>query len=633
MGVEQYRAILQTSLDGFVTVDLAGHLLDVNETYCQMTGYTRDELLAMSVADLETSEDHSQSERRLRSLMETGSGRLESQHRAKDGRLIDVEVSAAYLPRESQVVAFIRDITQRKRAEEALRESEERYRQIIETAQEGIWLIAEDSTVSYVNARLAAMLGYSREEIVGRSVDSFIEEKNHQAARTNRERRRQGLKEQYLFTFRRKDGSLLHTIVSSNPLFDKQGGFRGSLGMLTDITERTLAEAERAKLEDQLRQAQKLESIGRLAGGVAHDFNNLLTVINGYSELLLKGLTPDDPARAYVLQIREAGERAANLTQQLLAFSRKQVIQPQPLNLNALVADAKTFLAHVVGEGVQLETRPSPFSCLVLADPNQIHQVLMNLAVNGRDAMPNGGRLTIGTSAIEVTTEYAASNPDATPGPYAVLEVSDTGVGMGEDTLRNIFEPFFTTKEQGKGTGLGLSTVYGIVRQAGGWISVESRPNAGSTFRIYLPRLDEAMPVPQPCPRAAVAVHGSETILVVEDEEELRQLAVTVLVSHGYRVLDAANGRMALQLADRHLGPIHALLTDVVMPGMNGREVADCIKSRRPEVKVLFMSGYAEDVIATQRLREEGIALIQKPFTPDELISELRGLFARPENN
>jgi signal transduction histidine kinase len=213
----------------------------------------------------------------------------------------------------------------------------------------------------------------------------------------------------------------------------------------------------------------------------------------------------------------------------LLASAANRLSSPAP-ELNALVADAKTFLAHVVGEGVQLETRPSPFSCLVLADPNQIHQVLMNLAVNGRDAMPNGGRLTIGTSAIEVTTEYAASNPDATPGPYAVLEVSDTGVGMGEDTLRNIFEPFFTTKEQGKGTGLGLSTVYGIVRQAGGWISVEAAQR-GSTFRIYLPRLDEAMPVPQPCPRAAVAVHGSETILVVEDEEELRQLAVTVLVS------------------------------------------------------------------------------------------------------
>ncbi|MCE5308151.1 MAG: PAS domain S-box protein [Acidobacteriales bacterium] len=633
MGVEHYRAILQTSLDGFVTVDTAGHLLDVNETYCQMTGYTRDELLAMTVADLDAGEDHSQAERRLQSLMETGSGRLESQHSAKDGRLIDVEVSAAYLPRESQIVAFIRDITQRKRDEEALRESEERYRQIIETAQEGIWLIAEDSTVSYVNARLAAMLGYSREEIVGRSVDSFIEEKNHLAARTNRERRRQGLKEQYLFTFRRKDGSLLHTIVSSNPLFDKQGAFRGSLGMLTDITEQTLAEAERAKLGDQLRQAQKMESIGRLAGGVAHDFNNLLTVINGYSELLLKGMKPGNKARAYVSQIREAGERAANLTQQLLAFSRKQIVQPQTMCLNTLVADAETFLAHVVGEQIELIIRRASSSSLVLADPSQAHQVLMNLAVNARDAMPNGGKLIIETSTFEVTPEYAASNPDAAPGSYAVLTVTDTGIGMAEDTLRNIFEPFFTTKEKGKGTGLGLSTVYGIVRQTGGWISVESQPKVGTTFRIYLPRLDDATPGPQPCSHATADPHGSETVLVVEDEEDVRQLAVTVLISHGYRVLDAANGRLALQVADRHPGPIHVMLTDVIMPGMNGRELADCMKSRRPDVKVLFMSGYTEDVIAPQRLREDRIALIQKPFTPDELISELRALLTRPENN
>jgi PAS domain S-box-containing protein len=622
---EQYRAILRTTLDGFWIVDLQGRLLEVNDAYCRLTGYTRDELLGKTFVDVEAMEDETEIAQRIERLIETGSSRFETRHRSKDGRLIEVEVSTTYLPSEAKVFAFLRDITERNQAEETLRESEERYRRIIETAQEGIWVIGEDGLVTYVNDRLASMLGHSRDAILGHPVDDFIDLEFHETARGNRERRKLGLKEQYLFTFRRKDGSPLHTIVSSNPLFDKQGNFLGSLGMLTDITERTLAEKDRAKLEEQLRQAQKMESVGRLAGGVAHDFNNLLTVINGYSELLLKALRQEDPARANVEQIRMAGERAANLTQQLLAFSRKQIIQPIPLSLNTVVTDAEKLLRRVVGEDIELVTRLTPAIWPIMADPSQIHQVLMNLAVNARDAMPKGGKLAIETDMIESTAEDTARNPDAAPGSYAVLAVSDTGFGMDEDTLKNIFEPFFTTKEKGKGTGLGLSTVYGIVRQGGGWISVVSKPGVGSTFKIYLPRIEEPALRHDSAGHTDIPSRGGETVLVVEDQDELRMLAVTILRTHGYRVLDACNGREALDLIERHAGRIHAMVTDVVMPGMTGRELADHVKMRRPELKVLFVSGYAEeDVIAPGGLLEEDFAFLQKPFTPDTLAAKLR---------
>lgn len=382
--------------------------------------------------------------------------------------------------------------------------------------------------------------------------------------------------------------------------------------------DRTL-KTEEALRESQERymQAQKLESIGRLAGGVAHDFNNLLTVINGYSDLVYHQLPESDPVRSQINEVRKAGTRAAELTQQLLAFGRKQVGRPKPLDLNALVAEAEKMFQRLLGEDVQLITRLDPSLGLVMADPGHIHQVLMNLAVNARDAMPNGGALIIETANAEDVGRDAVR-----------LSFSDTGGGMDEHTRQHIFEPFFTTKGPNKGTGLGLATVYGIVQQSHGWIDVASEPGKGATFRVFFPRVEGEVTQSQTAP-AALSLQGSETILVVEDQEEVREFLVKALARRGYRVLQAADGNQALELSLRHSAAIHVLLTDVVLPGMNGRELADQFRTARPEIKVLYTSGYTQDVIANRGVLHRDVAYIAKPYTADEIAAKVREAIAR----
>jgi CheY-like chemotaxis protein len=376
-----------------------------------------------------------------------------------------------------------------------------------------------------------------------------------------------------------------------------------------------------------LQQAQKLESVGRLAGGVAHDFNNLLTVINGYSGLLLKRLDhPNDPLENGLEQIRQAGERAAGLTQQLLAFSRHQLIEPRPLSANAVLADAERMLQRIVGEDIEFITRLHASPGLVMADPVQIHQVLMNLVVNARDAMPNGGKVIIETMNVDVDERYRAPHLELAPGPYVLLSVTDTGIGMDEPTRLRVFEPFFTTKEKGIGTGLGLSTVYGIVRQAGGCISVYSEPGLGTTFKVYLPRLAEGAPAEATDRPGSSGLQGSETVLVVEDQEEVRRLAAEVLRTYGYNVIQAATGLEALQLAEHYSGRIDLVLTDVVMPGMAGPELIDRFRALQPGIKVLCMSGYTADAAALLGVLDSGVAFISKPFAPDVLAAEVRAI-------
>jgi nitrogen-specific signal transduction histidine kinase/ActR/RegA family two-component response regulator len=396
-----------------------------------------------------------------------------------------------------------------------------------------------------------------------------------------------------------------------------------------DITERKRAEAERENLQTQLVQAQKMESIGRLAGGVAHDFNNLLTVINGYSDLLLARLRAGDPLRDSLTQIRKAGGRAAELTAQLLAFGRKQAVQLRPVSVSRLVMDSVEMLQRLVGEDIDLVTELDPAPGEVMADEGQLHQVLMNLAANARAAMPAGGRLVIRTSRRELDEGGAAEVPGAVPGACVVLEVSDSGTGMSEEVRQNIFEPFFTTKEVGQGTGLGLAMVYGIVRQAGGWITVESQPGAGSTFRIGLPLLPEAASGVRPDTPKPAAVEGSETVLVAEDQDQVRKLAVAILEAHGYRTLEARSGDEALEVAGRHPGPIHLLLTDVVMPRMSGAELASRLKAERGELKVLYMSGYTADRISLQVPPDPSVDYLQKPFSPEALAEQVRALLER----
>jgi signal transduction histidine kinase len=375
------------------------------------------------------------------------------------------------------------------------------------------------------------------------------------------------------------------------------------------------AEAQLRESQERYVQAQKLESIGRLAGGVAHDFNNLLTVINGYSEVVLGKLPNDDPLRSPVNQIRAAGERAADLTQQLLTFGRKQIIQPRPVNLNTVVQDAEKMFRRVLGEDVILTTSLTPDLGLVLVDPGQIHQVLMNLVVNARDAMPDGGHLSI---------ETAEGKIDAITNAAIVLIVRDTGHGMDEQTREHIFEPFFTTKGLAKGTGLGLATVYGIVKQSQGWIQVHSDPGKGTSFEIYLPRVGGAESLIPATESAAVQLVGTETILLVEDQDEVRAFAAKALTSFGYRVIDAADADQALARSEQHAGPIDVLLTDVVLPGMNGRELAERIKTARPAIAVLYTSGYTDDVIAQRGVLDREVAYIAKPYTAEAIAAKIR---------
>ena len=403
---------------------------------------------------------------------------------------------------------------------------------------------------------------------------------------------------------------------------------------LVSAVKRALREAEeraeRKKLEEQLRQAQKMEAIGQLTGGIAHDFNNMLTVIIGYSELMLQRLKADDPLRSEVEQVKEAGVRASLLTRQLLAFSRKQVLQPRVLDLNAVLTNMDRMLQRLIGEDIDLVTVPAPGLGRVLADPGQIEQVIMNLAVNARDAMPQGGKLTIETANVELDEAYARQHGPVQPGPYVMLAVSDTGCGMDAETQARIFEPFFTTKEVGKGTGLGLSTVYGIVKQSSGDIWVYSEPGRGTTFKIYLPWVEGAVDTVEPGVAPARDVRGSETILLVEDDVGIRRLVRQVLAERGYWVLEAIHGTHAIQISEQNTVPIHLLATDLVMPGMSGRELAEHLKPSRPNMKVLFMSGYTDKAIVHHGELDPGTAYLQKPFTPDALARKVREVLDSP---
>jgi len=383
---------------------------------------------------------------------------------------------------------------------------------------------------------------------------------------------------------------------------------------------------ERRALERQLRTAQKMEAVGRLSGGIAHDFNNLLGVIIGYSQVLKRSLKPEHPLYEHAEEIEKASQRAVSLTRQLLAFSRQQVLEPVVLNMNALVSDMEKMLPRLIGEDIALTLTLDPALGQVKADPGQIEQVIMNLAVNARDAMPDGGKLTIQTANVDLDTTYTHQHPGSRVGSYVMLRVTDTGTGIDPEIQAQIFEPFFTTKERDKGTGLGLATVYGIVKQSGGYIAVDSEKGKGASFSVYLLRVENAVTAPDLSNEAPVSVRGSETILLVEDEESLRKLADMFLRGSGYHVLTAADGAQALQVARQYAGPIHLLLTDVVMPGINGRVLAERLAPSQPGMRILYVSGYTDSFIAGHGVLEAGAHLLHKPFTEESLTRKVREL-------
>jgi PAS domain S-box-containing protein len=549
----------------------------------------------------------------------------ECRWKRKDGTVLWVAFnSRVVLGADGQPVStegFVEDVTERKRAQEALKESERRFREMLENIHLVSAMLDQGGNITFCNDFLLRLTGWKRDEVMGQNWCALFVPPGHGNELFSTQVSTWTIPPHHENEILTKTGQRRMISWNNTILFDAA---RRPIGVATigeDVS-------ERIRLENEMRQAQKLESIGRLAGGVAHDFNNLLTVINGFSDFLLKRLKSSDPLRSYAEQIREAGERAASLTKQLLAFSRKQIIEPRVLDLNTTIEQSVPMLQRLIGEDVVLGTRLDRSLGQVMADPDQVHQVIMNLAVNARDAMPDGGRLDIETTNIDLNGESAAAIHDgASPGHYVLMTVTDTGHGMEETIRLQVFEPFFTTKEVGKGTGLGLSTAHGIVRQSGGWIDVSSEVGVGTSFRIYLPRID-ACSVPEEITIAAAAGGSGETILVAEDQEAVRSLAASSLRQHGYHVIEASDGGEALTLADRYAGEIHLLLTDVVMPGIDGKELSQRLKAVRPNVKVVFTSGYTADVIAQRGVLERGVAFLHKPFTPEELSEKVRDVLA-----
>ena len=506
------------------------------------------------------------------------------------------------------LVGVSRDITEQKQAELALQRSEERYRQIVETAAEGVWILDEQLQTLFVNSKMAAMLGCVSQEMLGKPLTDFLRDEDRMSPLEHFEGRHASQSTADL-RLKKKDGSEIWVMVSSSSLLDSSGRRSGTLAMLTDVTERKM-------LEEQFRQAQKLEAVGRFAGGVAHDFNNVLTVITGHSQLLLRRLGAENPLRSQVEKIGTAADQAANLTRQLLSFSRRRMLHPEVVDLNVAVANFGKMCHPIIREDVELVTKLDPLGACVRADAGQLDQVLMNLAVNARDAMPRGGKVTIETRNVEMEAGCSSLIGDRRPGPYALLAVSDTGTGMDAETQLHVFEPFFTTKEEGKGTGLGLSTVHGIVCQHGGWLELTSELGQGTCFRIYLPRVtDEINAAPAKAP--AQWPKGRETILVVEDRAALRELVRETLESCGYTVMEAGNGQEGLEICERH-SKIDLVLTDLVMPGLGGREFTQLLRARRPQMRVLYMSGYDSHAVGGDE------ALIQKPFSPESLSRKIR---------
>ena len=623
---EQYRLLFEASPQPMWVVDRETlRYLAANDAAVSHYGYSRDEFLSMTIRDLRPAEDiaavEKATERNRPGLQNMGIWR----HLKKDGAVIHVDIAthALTFTGRSAWLVLAHDVTDRVRAEEALTRSELYFRSLIENAQDVIAVIDPVGDILFASPAVERILGSPPEQFVGKNAFEFIHPED--AAGVQAALRRAvddpELPQTVLFRFRHANGSW-RTLDGIGKLLAAEGSPRAVVN-LRDVTE------SRA-LEQQLRQAQKMEAIGRLAGGIAHDFNNILTAILGYGDLASSTLAPDSPLRANLEEIHHAAERAAGLTRQLLIFSRKQVLQPKILDLNAVVEGTERLLRRLIGEDVLLVTALTAGARPVRADPGQLEQVILNLAVNARDAMPRGGRLTIETANVGSDETWAEQHPGTPPGRYVLLAVSDSGTGMDEATKSRIFEPFFTTKEAGKGTGLGLATVYGIVEQAGGRIEVDSEPGRGANFRIYLPSV-EGVPVSASSGSSRRAVRGTETVLVVEDEDQVRRLITKTLRAFGHEVLEAAQPAEALRLCREHPKPIHLLLTDVVMPGMNGPDLAGQCRGLRADVKVIFMSGYTADAMPLQGI-DPGLHFLSKPFTPSDLARKVREVLDAPES-
>ncbi len=633
---EKYQTILEAIEEGYYETDLAGNFTFFNDALIRLLGYSKDELMGMNNRQYMDAENAKKVFQTFQRVYTTGKParefdweviRKDGIHRSNEGS-VSLRRDAA-----GQPVGFrgiVRDVTERKQAEAALKESEERYRTLVERSPEGI-AVHSEGKILYINAAGTKLLGAAnQEELIGTQVLDLV----HPDYRETVENRiRQVLEEgkQAELTeekFLRLDGQIIDVEVAGIPIIHQ--GMPAIQVIIRDITERKRTEGALRETEEQLRQSQKIEAVGRLAGGIAHDFNNMLTVINGYSDMLLRELDQGDPLRRKVEGIKKAGERAASLTYQLLAFSRKQVLQPKVVDLNTIISDIDKMLQRLIGEDIQLTTVLSPLTGQVKVDPGQISQVLVNLAVNARDAMPQGGKLIIETANFYMDQEYARQHFPVQPGSYVMLAISDTGSGMDAETQKRVFEPFFTTKEVGKGTGLGLSMVYGTVKQSGGFVWVYSEVGVGTTFKIYLPLVEEKLEGAEAGTASSDLLTGTEKILLVEDEDMVRRITRDTLEMSGYEVLEARDGAEAIAICEQEDCGIDLLITDVVMPRMSGRELAERLAVLRPGLRVLYMSGYTDNAIVHHGVLEAGISFLGKPFTANALAHKVREVLDAP---
>ena len=618
---------MDSAINGMAILDAGGKYIYVNSTYARMIGNTnREAMLGKSWREASGPGDTAPVESEVQEALKKHGrwfGPLTVHH--SDGTEVPTEMAVTTLP-DGGRICVTRDITERVSAQRARAETEIKYRMLVEQVA-AISYIAElgiHGQWFYVSPQIETMFGYSTEEWLSNSRDwiSHVSIEDHPIIHAAEEASARGEPFQAEYRVTRKDGQIMWV---SDTAVVVRGSDRHPVmeGLIVDITDRKM-------LENQLLQARKMEAVGRLAGGVAHDFNNLLTIIKGYIEMAMNRC-PDRPElRGHIRRIEEAADRAVALVRQLLAFSRKQVLRPKILDLNAIVMNLDQLLRRLMSENIEMKTFVSKDVGAIKADPGQIEQVVMNLVVNARDALPSGGRILIETSNVDLDSTYTRDLAVVRPGPYVLLAVTDTGIGMTADTVAHIFEPFYTTKESGQGTGLGLSTVYGIVKQSGGYIWVYSELGKGTTFKVYLPRVKDAVEVSVAETPASTTHKGYETILLVEDEPAVRELTQIVLTARGYKVIEALSPEDAVRLAVNKGAEIHLLLTDVVMPGISGRELAKRLTGLYPNLRVLYMSGYTYNVIAQDGTLEEGISFLQKPFTPHVLAQRVREVLDRP---
>ena len=621
MNNEYFRRIVDSALDAIITIDASGRVLGFNRAAEQIFGHTQKAAIGRDLAELIIPPRLREAHRNgLKRLAESGVARIldkriELVAMRVDGNEFPVELTVTQVPGPGPVTfaGYVRDISERLRARRA-------YRELIDAAPVGIYRAQEDGRILTANPALARMLGAETpDQLVGHNILEYYAEPAERTTLVDRFDAADDSVARLSVTWKRRDKRLVHVEVDARRVQGESGP--EFLVFARDVS-------ERFDLEQRLHQSQKMDAVGRLAGGIAHDFNNILTAIIGHADLMRAGLESGGVSADDIDQVKKAALRAAELTQQLLAFGRKQLLAPRVLDLGVVLAGLEPMLRRLIDPAVSVVTHVEPDLGRVAADPSRIEQVIMNLVLNARDAMPDGGTLTIELSNEDLAMPERHGLFSVPAGRHVVLTVRDTGVGMDEQTMALIFDPFFTTKEQGAGSGLGLSTVYGVVKQSGGYLVVSSETGRGSTFRIYLPRVEAPADPPAPASRRSDPKVTGETIMVVEDEPAVRSLLQRALARAGFTVLAAEDGASARALSARHEGTIDLLLTDVVMPGGSGRALADDLVAARPGLKVIYMSGYTDDVIARERVRDPGVAFLQKPFSAADATALIREVLA-----